>query len=430
MVTSILIAQENPVDLNYEKALEMSLTNDPGLEAIDNAINVERQKVNFAVSSYKPKLRAYGNASRTSIENAIEISNPITGTPIVIDISPTNRYRFGLNLAQEIYTFGRRPALNNIARKNLKISKIEKQQYLYRLYQNTTKAFSNMLLTRDLLNISNANIKRAQDKLDIVDARIGEGLAGEYDRVKAELLLSRYENEKIITASRFEQAKTELAELINWDNPYIFFPSGDLSIIDPQIPISPDDDINGRPDLNRLEEFINIQTEQIRVSKSDFFPKLFGSASYDWANAYQPDIEEIKGSWTLGISLNWLFYDGGARKSKLSQTRFSKKVFESRWNDLRSQAASQIISANTALESAQQSLIITERMVDLADKGLKIAESQYDEGLLSISDLIDIEIDKSSAEASLIKSRYELILKKLDLKAASGYYPELSSYLE
>jgi outer membrane protein TolC len=65
------------------------------------------------------------------------------------------------------------------------------------------------------------------------------------------------------------------------------------------------------------------------------------------------------------------------------------------------------------------------RILDLSNRGLEIAEAQYNQGLISVSDLIDLELEKSNAETIYNKALRRLIFSYLDLKIATSYFPEL-----
>lgn len=92
---------------------------------------------------------------------------------------------------------------------------------------------------------------------------------------------------------------------------------------------------------------------------------------------------------------------------------------------LRLELISAMESAAVDIERTCEMLSLARERLDLINDGLRIAESRYEQGLLGITDLLDLELDRSEAEAALISAEFGLFLAKLDYKKAINYYPEL-----
>lgn len=425
LMPGLSYGQENPVNLNFEQALEIMFSKDPGLEARSDAVNAEKLRVKRAISEFYPKLNAYSSYTRTSLESDFEIFNPATMSTERIDFFPEDRYNFGLLFTQEIYTFGRRVALKRRAEKGVKFSEMEIEKYKQSMYDMTARAFAATLLSRDNLNIQAKNIKRAQKKLKIVLKRINVGLAADYDRIKAELLLAQYRHNHNLARGEFRKAMANLKALIGWDRKYDFLPVGNLLGLNIAIPeflvLVPD---------NRIEiRGLRLQSEALReiitINRSEYFPGLGFMAKYDWQNGYQPDIDEIKGAWSIGVSLNWRLIDGGDRKSRVSQARLDVSRINNLKADMKTYIRSEVETAVAEMETATEEMSLARKKLRLANEGLEISEAQYQQGLLGISDLLDLEIDRARAEQDLNYATYNLTIARIDLKKAVGYYPEL-----
>ncbi len=418
-------AQENPVSLDFEQALEITFSKDPGLEARSDAVNAEKLKVKQAISTFYPKLNAYSSYTRTSLESDFEIFNPFTMSSEKIDFFPKDRYNFGVLVTQEIYTFGRRVALKRGAEKKVGLSEMEKEEYRQSMYDMTARAFVTTLLSRDNLNIQAENIKRAQKKLKIVLEKINEGLAADYDRIKAELLLAQYRHNHNLARGEFRKARANLKALIGWDRNYDFMPVGNLLGFNIAIPESLDLEPYDTIEIRKLRLQSDALREKITINRSEYLPDLGFMAQYDWQNGYQPDIDEIKGAWSVGVSLNWRLIDGGDRRSKVSQARLDVSRVNNLKADMKSYIRSEMETAVAEMETATEEISLARKKLRLANEGLKIAEAQYQQGLLGISDLLDLELDRARAEQALNYAAHNLAIARIDLKKAVGYYPEL-----
>jgi outer membrane protein len=425
LLGSAVSAQENPVVLDFSRALEMAFSEDPGLGARNDAVRIEESRVREAAADYFPRLDAYSSYVRSSLESGIEIFNPQTMSLQSIDFFPKNRYDMGLRLTQDIYTFGRRAASKEAASKNLTIRKLEEQDYKQKLYDRTARAFAAVLLQKKNMEIQEENLERAEARLAIVEARISEGVATEYDLVRAQLHVAVYRRDNNRAAGDFRKAMANLREIIARDQDYDFIPAGEISEIEATLADSPEMDSLNRIEIKRLKLLHEAQMQQARIYRSTYFPDLSCFAKYDWQNGYQPEIDKIKGVWSAGVSLNWRIFDGGGRKQRVRQASISAAKMEKLITDAVKRIKEEREAAEIGLDIAVGDLDLARKSLHLAEKGLAIAEQQYGQGILGIGDLLDLEIERGEAEKGLNLAEFNLLMARLDLKKAVGSYPEL-----
>jgi outer membrane protein TolC len=423
----LVISQENPALIDFDEAIKRAFTGDPGIAARNDEIRISEYRVTESVSPFNPRLDVYSGYSRTSLESDLELINPVTSTPFDISLFPKDRYNFGVSLSQNIITFGKRSSSRDAARAGIEISKLEKQEYERSLYDKVARVFLAALFTGNNLNIHKENAARARRKLDIVISRMNEGLASDYDSIRAELLLTRYENDVAVARSDFAEAGSSLKALLNLKQSQQIMPAGDLKSINLEIPAEDEIDVNGNIGILKLGKSIDVQNELIKYHKSSYLPNIGYFAKYDWQNGYQPDLDKLENFWTAGLTLNMNLFDGGGKKSRISQARYEARRAGNLRLDLISYIESEITSAQTEISTARTEISIAEKRLKLAERGLAIAEARYREGLLSISDLLDLELEKADAEIGLNLAVYKLARTRLDLKSAAGYYPELDT---
>ncbi len=422
---AVLSAQESPIFLDFQSALELAFSDDPGLGAMDDAVRIEESRVREAVADNFPRLDAYSSYTRTSLESGIEIFNPQTLSLQTIDFFPQNRYEMGLLLTQDIYTFGKRPARKEVASQNVSIRKLEKRDYRQKLYDRTARAFAAVLVQKKNMQIQAENLKRAKARLAIVEARLSEGVATEYDLVRAQLHVAIYERDHNRAAGDFGKAKANLREVIVRGQDYDFVPIGEISEIEATLPDSQIADSLNRIEIRRLESLYEIRMQERRVNRSSYFPSLSCFARYDWQNGYQPDLDRVKGAWSAGVSLNWRVLDGGGRGQRSRQAGLEAEKTEKLIEGTITRIIAEREAAEIGLDVAAGDLDLARKSLHLAQKGLEIAERQYDQGILGIGDLLDLEIERGEAEKALNLAEYNLLVARLDYKQAVGSYPEL-----
>ena len=202
-------------------------------------------------------------------------------------------------------------------------------------------------------------------------------------------------------------------------------PVGELTGFAPEIPEKKEYDSNNNIQISRLNKSMAIQSEMMRFYKRSYLPGLAYNLRYDWQNGYQPDLNKLKGYWTAGLALNWSLFDGGARKSKLKEAKGEVRRAGHLKSDLSSYIEGDIKSSKNDIMMAEAEMAVARKRLTLAERGLAIADAQYREGLLTISDLLDLELEKAEAEIGMNISAFKLQIARLNLKSALGYYPEL-----
>lgn len=422
----IVVSQENPVLIDFNEAVKRAYTNDPGIAAREDRIRIDEYRVTESVSRFNPRLDVYSAYSRTSLESNLEFVNPLTMSPMQITLFPQDRYNIGISLSHNILNFGKRSSSRDAARAKIQISKLEKKEYERSLYDRVARVFLTALLAGDNLRIQKDNLARAKRKLEIVISRMNEGLASDYDSIRAELLLSRYENNVTSARGEFAEAKSSLKALLNLDQTQKILPVGDLDSFYVELPSGDDYDVNDDIRVLKLDRSIDVQNELIKFHKRSYLPNIGYFAKYDWQNGYQPDVDKLENFWTAGLTLNMNLFEGGGKRSRISQARYEARRAGDLKEDLISKIEADVEKARLKISIALEEISIAEKRLKLAEKGLAIADARYQQGLLSISDLLDLELEKAEAEIGLNSATYKLIMARLDLKSAEGFYPELA----
>jgi multidrug efflux system outer membrane protein len=195
----------------------------------------------------------------------------------------------------------------------------------------------------------------------------------------------------------------------------------------PQIPVGlPADLLRHRPDVAEAEQNLVAANANVGVAIADFYPtvRLTGAAGFenvsieravDWQNVLL----------SFGPSVSVPIFEGGLLQAQLEQAR-------ARYRELVASYRSALLSALRDVEvslndvhSRSDALVAQERAVNSSREYLRLAQIEYQQGIISLLQLIDADRTLLTAELTQEQLRNDrLISTVLLIKAlGGGWYP-------
>jgi outer membrane protein TolC len=285
-----------------------------------------------------------------------------------------------------------------------------------------------------LSGVQQAALAQMSEAEAVADARLKAGLAPPIDKNRA-------------TARKLQQLATleDLAGQMRASQAQLGVALGladELELVDEvdvpdQPPPTPEallpDAFARRPELATAKLQVDIQHEQWRMARSNFFPQvtLFGLFQYgnnqfnvgsgirSLSSAANP-FADLSGSFTFGGTLNINFFDTlntytGSRDAWYEELRLKEEVRRFARlvdSDVRTAHANllKLYARRTQLNAAR----------DVSRDNLKILEARYKNGDALIIEYLDAAIDLANAELQLADVTAQLQLSWLELEAALG----------
>ncbi len=176
-----------------------------------------------------------------------------------------------------------------------------------------------------------------------------------------------------------------------------------------------------RPEFTQLERTLEAAQAQVASAHWRWAPSLSGFGSlraFNYAGFAGDNY-----SWALGLSLDWVIYDGGLRdyQAKLAAAQKSESYF--RLEQLKDNVADDIFNARRTLDTKRRALETALRSVDLSKETLELVRVQHDAGTATQLDLLTAQDALVTAEVSVAQARFDLSLSDLQLRRAAGLFP-------
>ncbi|ADO68578.1 Outer membrane efflux family protein [Stigmatella aurantiaca DW4/3-1] len=133
-----------------------------------------------------------------------------------------------------------------------------------------------------------------------------------------------------------------------------------------------------------------------------------------------PFLTGDKTGWRAALELTWTLYDGGLRYGKLRQARGNLARVQAEKKGLELQISQEIRNALREFRLGQEQLTLSERQRALAQEAARTAQSSFEGGVASYTEVLDTLDRLYQAEAGEQEARARLAIAIITLKTARG----------
>ncbi|GAB5379714.1 MAG: efflux transporter outer membrane subunit [Aliiglaciecola sp.] len=380
--------------------------NNQSLQAIAASVDSARALSNQAASALSPQLNAsLGSSSAGAVEG-----------------SGSNNLNVGVQASWEADLWGRIRSGNLAAQQSVAAAEAEYKFAQYSLAANVAKAYFVAIEANRQLDIAQKSVDTVVETNRIVQVQFNNGLADQQNvsLAKADLASAQ---DSLISSKAGQRDATRALELLLGR-----YPSAELAT-DKELPDLPDtppagipsDLLERRPDLVAAERNVAAAFNQVDVAKAAKLPSLSLSGSLGGtSNSLSNILDPANLAWQAVASLAAPLIDGGRLDAQVDAATADQEAA----------VASYAQAALNAFADVEQSLdqgtVLRERKIALttvlveSEKALNIANLQYNEGEISLLDVLTIQQRVFSARSNLLSIERASLSQFVDLNLALG----------
>jgi outer membrane protein len=136
-----------------------------------------------------------------------------------------------------------------------------------------------------------------------------------------------------------------------------------------------------------------------------------------------PEDRRTATSWSIGLSLSWQLYDGGARAARLRAGAASLRSREASRAARIVELRFLLQSGRLSIKSAKAQIAATQDSVVAATEQVRLAEAQFSNGLASSAELADAQDALTQALGDAVDATYQLATARIALRHLLGRVP-------
>jgi outer membrane protein len=344
-------------------------------------------------------------------------------------------FQVALNLNYTIFDFGARAGRIDAATAEVLVANFgfndTHRQVIYQVQQGYYQLL-NALGQEDAAQASLANAKAVQQA---AEERLKNGLATLPDVLEARSATAQAEYELQAALGNEQIARGDLATALG-SSPTDVIRVQPLT--DLQIPESIGDTVEQaidrafahRPDL--LSQVAEIRTANARVKEANaaYYPSLAFTASPTAQSLYGiqqtlPWANTAGMSGGIGLNLNWIVFDGGARKNNLRLARANVQAAEAQARVTRDQIADQVWTAYSNLNTSFRQRQAAVALLQAASQSYDAALESYNYGLRNLLDVTAAQRTLAQARSTDVLARTQVLasLANLAFRTADAIQP-------
>ncbi len=348
-----------------------------------------------------------------------------TGSAVNSDIF--NQYSGGVSVKQAIFTWGQVGAAIRAAKIGLRTGDEQLRLYKQAAVRDVTVAFTDILLTRQLLYIARENVKQRERHLTEAEKKYRLGTATDYDVLSARVALKNAQPDVITYSNNLNVAKDNLKYILGIN--YDIDVQGELKpegITAVEYDIVLKSALANRPEVLDKRLMVDFNRELVQVSRAGDKPRLDLEGSY---NRIKLDGDDAKNftTWDAGIKMSFPFFDGFETRGKVIQAQSDLRKIKIQQLQAEDSVSLDVRQAVSRVKESSEVIEAAGGTVDEAAKLLDMAEKGYRYGVKTKLDVDDAEYNLRSAQVRLAQAWRDYRVQYANLLWSAGIIGEKDS---
>lgn len=407
-------------ELTVEEAVNIGMENAPKIVARIGDYVASQQRVNQALAPLLPQLTGAGSYGR-----ARSISS-VSGAATYGDFGSAS-----VTASQLLWDFGRTWAAKDVAKSSAEVLKEVLEAQKLDIAQLVKTQYYTLLLSKRLVEVNVTALDRAEVNLRSAQGFFQVGTQpksfvtrAEVDVANARVNVIRAQNAVSLARVALNtamgiavNAPTEVKDVLAYQQ----FPMTREALVA--------EAIQNRPEYRQVKAQADAADASVRQTFRDFFPNLSGSGTYGvtgvtgspaFGSRSTNGFVDSGNEWTVGLSLNWSIFDGGAKVARYKEAKANLEAAQARVRDTELQVWQNVEQSYLNLGEAEERIGAARKAVESAEENYQLARGRFDAGVANIIELTDAQLALTQAQSTEVQALSDYRIAIANLERALG----------
>lgn len=396
----------------------MALEYDDGLKSAAKRINACTEMERAARSGRIPSISAGGDVRYTG--------NPLEYSATIPDIGQLSiqgqnwRYGASATLSQPVYTGGRISGAIRVAESDTRMSEAEHELMRTEVCYRVDVQYWTTVARLEMTAVAEEYLNAVADLERIVRERVEAGLCDHQELLTVEVKHNEARYRLSQAQSDFETGRMALNALIG--RPLEEETPVSTSIPETSAELPGLQETHVHPRIALARERVDRERYLMRLNDAQYKPQLtFGANAGYFSPGYnlRPDFSP---NYTLYAQLSVPIFNGGKRHRERRAAEYRIGMASDDMHNAETDISLETGTARTALAEAQERVALAASSLTKACENERRATEKYAEGAISISDVIDAQIYRQTAQQNLVAAKAAVRIHLAELKRAADAY--------
>lgn len=415
--SAILSAQETR-KLTLDEAVQMGIQNSKNLK-IDEA-KVKEATANYleAKNNQLPSLKVSGSALALANANVDLKIAPKTGGS-----SPKANSAFFGNISGSypIFTGGRIKYGIQSADYLVQAAKLSTENDKTAIAYNISQAYNNLFKANQAIKVLNENLSASQKRDQTFLKLENNGVIARNDRLKANLQTSNIELQLLDAKNNYNIANINMDLLLGLpEDTQIVIDEDYIAENSEKQPVSYylNQAISGRKDIQALDLQRKAAELGTKAAKAENLPTVALTAGYVAAEV--PKILSVYNAANVGLAVQYNIDNLWKKNSSLLKAQAREEQLSASNDLLNDQIKLEINRDYQNALFAKDRIAVYEKAAAQANENYRVTKNKYDNGLATITELLDADTAQVSANVNVINAKADATLAYRKLLQTTG----------
>lgn len=399
----VLGSQAQQSSVLLEKYRQMALSYNHDLKMAEKNIMVSMEYENMARADRKPKLAAGANFQYTG--NPMELTATLPGAAAPLAFQGQNmQYGAAATLLQPIYTGGRVLESIRIAQLQSSIEQNRSDVVRSLVCYQTDIQYWNSVARAELITIATEFRNSMTQLVATVKQRVDAGLVDPQQLLMAEVKLNEAQYQLLQAQSNYEtsimalnlligvaiDARTEVEQSV----PAINSAAAMLVATG-----------NTRSEIAIAQSHIQMEKRTLKLNDSQYRPQLYVGADANYSSPGYNFSADLSPNYAFYAKLSIPILEWGKRKSQKRASTQRIGIATDNLNKVEDDVTFEINSSRVALNQAVERVNLAANSLDKASQNEQMAIERYNEGKISIIEVIDGQIYRQTSQINYTQAK-------------------------
>ncbi len=274
-----------------------------------------------------------------------------------------------------------------------------------------------IISTKEYVQAVAKSVEEAKENLRIANLRYNNNLGQYSDTLRATTALMEAQQRKNSADKNLNLAKRALGlllsttEAIDVSDRTVDLPLKDLSLYVKAA--------ESRSDIRAAQLRQENARQNIRMAEAGYFPYVGVGGTYQFNDHNRP-LGSEGDSWQVMAFLRWDLFDGTKREYERAKAIHLASQADEQLAALKQGVSYRITEAYLNIEEARKNRDLAQEALKTAEEGARLVRLRYENGLVSLADLLNTQASLEQARAGLLDRENSYILAVATLSYESG----------